>query len=162
MKETHMKRILLAYIIFVAAMPGLTLAQVAAGSKESCSEITAVRHIPFHSEDKVDDAAYNQLRKKSWSVVPCLIGKITNSTLTPDPRSAPVYPKVRVGDVAFWVVKDITDLPYDEMFPATVSRRFSKQGVYAYFDWVNRNANRRKLQQNVERWYALHKPKEIL
>jgi len=157
-----MNRILLAYIVVVAAMPGLTLAQAATASKESCSEITAVRRIPFHPEEKVDDAAYNELRKKSWSVVSCLIGEITNSSLMPDPRSAPVYPKVRVGDVAFWVVKDITDLPYDEMFPTTVSRRFPKQGVYAYFDWVNRDANRRKLQQNVEKWCTLHKPKEIL
>lgn len=156
-----MKRIFLAHIIFVAAIPGLTLAQVAAESKEPCSEITAVRHIPFHPEDKVDDAAYNELRKKSWSVVPCLIREITNSSVTPDPRSAPAYPKVRVGDVAFWILKDITDLPYNEMFPTTVSRRFPKQGVYAYFDWVNRDANRRKLQQNVKKWCALHRPKEI-
>ena len=155
----HMKRILLAHIIFVAAAPSLTLAQVAAERKEPCSEITAVRHIPFHPEDRVDDPAYNELIKKSWSVVPCLISEITNSSLTPDPRSAPIYPKVRLGDVAFWILKDITNLPYDEMFPAAVSRRFPKEGVYVYFHWVNRDANRRKLQQNVEKWCALHRPK---
>ena len=155
-----MTRIFLAYILFIVAVPGLTLAQAVAGSRESCSEITTVRHIPFHPEDKVDDAAYNELRKKSWSVVPCLIREITNSSITPDPRTAPVYPKVRVGDVAFWVLKDITNLPYDEMFPTTVIRRFPKQGVYAYFDWVNRGENRRKLQQNVEKWCSLNRPKE--
>ncbi len=156
-----MRKIFFACLAVLSAVQGLTSRQKTPGGQQACSEIGEVRHIPFHAEDKVGDAAYNQLREKSWSVVPCLIGQITNSSLTPDPRSAPIYPKVRVGDVAFWVVRDITRLPYDEMFPASVSRRFKKEGVYAYFDWVNRDGNRKKLQSKIQAWYMLHKPKEF-
>jgi hypothetical protein len=66
-----------------------------------------------------------------------------------------------VGDVAFWVVKDITGLPYDEMFPEGTRRRFKQEGVYAYFEWVNRDGHRKKLQQNVDKWFSLHRPKEL-
>ena len=152
-----MERTLLARVALALGVVGSSWAQPLP-SVDSCSEIAAVRHIPFYSGDKTDDAAYNELREKSWHVVPCLIGQISNSTLTPDPRSAPIYPRVRVGDVAFWVIKDITGLPYDDMFPATVRSRFPKEGVYAYFDWVNRDGHRKALQKNVEQWCAAHNP----
>jgi hypothetical protein len=156
-----MKRMLTVFLLVVTALQMPCPLQARPGHQQVCSEIAAVRHIPFHPEDKVDDPAYSRLREKSWGVVPCLISQITNTSLTPDPRSAPVYPKVRVGDVAFWVVKDITGLPYDEMFPEGTRRRFKQEGVYAYFEWVNRDGHRKKLQQNVDKWFSLHRPKEL-
>jgi hypothetical protein len=142
--------------ILLALHPSVLRAQ---GKKTDCSEVTLVRHIPFHPDENVNDAAYNRLRMDSWTVVPCLIRQITNSALTPDPRSAPAYPKVRVGDIAFWVIRDITGLPYDSMFPTDLVQHFPKEGVYAYFEWVNRDSNRKKLRNNVERWYLANEPK---
>lgn len=124
----------------------------------SCHEITAVRKIPFHAGDKVDDDAYNKLSTKSWAAVPCLIGQIMNTRRTPDPRSAPLYGDVRVGDVSFWVIKDITGLPYDQMFPHELVARFPDEGVYAYFDWVRKDGNRKKLRDKVMEWYKSHVP----
>jgi hypothetical protein len=126
------KTLLVFTTLLVLLVPRLGLAQTSPTDANTCSEITAVRHIPFHPDERVNDLAYNQLREKSWAVVSCLIAQITDSAVTPDPRSAPIYPKVRVGDVAFWVVRDITALPYDDMFPAALRKRFKKEGVYAY------------------------------
>ena len=93
--------------------------------------------------------------------MPCLIAKISETQVTTDPRSAPEYSGVRVGDVAFWIVKDITALPYDEMFPPRLRKRFPREGVYAYFDWVNRAGNRKVLQQNVRNWCMQHAPRKL-
>jgi len=125
----------------------------------SCAEIASVRRIPFHRTDSVNDEAYNNLRKKSWAAVPCLIRHITGTRRAPDPRSAPQYGDVRVGDVAFWVVKDIAELPYDEMFPPELVARFPKEGVYAYFEWVKKRGSRNKLQAKVREWCDAHRPK---
>jgi hypothetical protein len=130
----------------------------AAEKKVTCNEISAVRRIPFHAGEPVKDDAYNKLLKKSWGVVPCLIGQITNTHRTPDPRTAPIFGDVRVGDVAFWVIKDITALPYDDMFPPDLVARFPKEGVYAYFDWIHKPQNRKILQNKVQEWYNSHQP----
>lgn len=126
--------------------------------KVSCDEITAVRKIPFHAGDKVNDDAYNKLLSKSWAVVPCLIEEILNTRRTPDPRTAPLYGDVHVGDVSFWVIKDITGLPYDQMSPPELVARFPDEGVYAYFDWVRRDGDRKKLRDKVMEWYKSHVP----
>ena len=150
------------YILVLVCIPLLLVCLGTAQEKNpaiDCSEVAAIHHMPFHREEAVNDPAYNHLRAKSWAVVPCLIDEITNKSLTPDPRSAPTYPKVRVGDVSFWVIVDITGLPYDAMFPPDLVKRFPKEGVYAYFEWVNRDGNRQKLQSGVRRWCSANRPR---
>jgi hypothetical protein len=58
------------------------------------------------------DPVYDELRKMDEQVVPCLIQETTDTVEMDDPREAPTVGKVKVGDVAFWVVLDITRLPY--------------------------------------------------
>jgi hypothetical protein len=149
-------------IVILTLLPivmNLAIQAEVAGKDVACSEIRSVRRIPFHAGEPVSDKAYNKLLQKSWAVVPCLISEITNTRRTPDPRSAPIFGDVRVGDVAFWVIKDITGLPYDQMFPVDLVARFPSEGVYAYFDWVHNPDNRKVLQKNVQQWYMSHKPK---
>jgi len=110
----------------------------AAEARAFCSKLHKVKAIPFKKGDRVDDDVYNGLIRLGYEAVPCLTEAITNEKVMPDPRRAPLYHPVKVGDTAFWILVDITNLPYDEMFPEKLRKRFNEQGVYAYFDWVNR------------------------
>jgi|SRR5215469_144759 len=150
-----MRKLILTLMLISA---GVAMKAGVAGKRVSCGEIGAVRRIPFHAGDPVKDDAYNKLLLKSWGAVPCLIHQITNMHRTADPRSAPQFGDVRVGDVAFWVIKDITGVPYDEMFPPDLVARFPDEGVYAYFDWVAKPGNRKRLQTKVLEWCKSHQP----
>jgi hypothetical protein len=104
--------------------------------------------LPFKGEE-VDDTVYDGLKLLGGAATKCLIDKITDTRIMPDPRKAPKYTPVRVGDVAFWILVDLRKLPYDDMFPEAIRQRLKNEGVYAYFDFVKSRQNRRLLQQNV-------------
>jgi hypothetical protein len=125
----------------------------------NCDEVTKIREIPFKPDLSVNDQAYNSLKKKGREVVPCLIERIPDTKVTVDPRGIPGPKNCKVGDVAFWVILDITNLPYDDMFPETLRKRFADEGVYAYHEWVRKKSNRKLLQVNVRKWYEANKPK---
>ena len=118
-----------------------------------CARLAEVRVLPFKDES-VDDPVYNGLVSLGRNAVPCLIGEITNTKLTHDPRKAPHYGNVKVGDVAFWILGRIVTLRYDKLFPQDVSKRFADEGVYAYFDWINKPGHRTLLQQNIKSYVA--------
>lgn len=67
----------------------------------------------------------------------------------PDPRQAPVVHGVVAGDVAFWVLLDISGERLEMFLPESVARDFKIRGVYAYFDFVSHPENRRILQTRV-------------
>lgn len=131
------------------------------GTKEAralCSRIREIKKLPFRNDGP--DANYQeygevyaQLRKVGDDAVPCLIEKITDTRKMPDPRQAPTVGSVAIGDVAFWILNDITKLPYDDMFPSEVRQRFKDEGVYVYFEWIAKKKNRSLLQRNIRSWY---------
>jgi hypothetical protein len=116
-----------------------------------CDRLSEVRVLPFRDEP-VDDAVYNRLKNAGDDAVPCLVGAITNTRETKDPRKAPSHNRVTIGDVAFWIVVDIAKLPYDDLFPEDVRRRFKDEGIDAYFDWVKTPTNRALLQRRVREY----------
>jgi hypothetical protein len=120
-------------------------------AEKLCGRLSEIKVLPFKGEH-VDDPVYNGLKSLGKASIPCLVKQITNTTVTEDPRKAPKYKPVMVGDVAFWVLLNITGLPHDEMFPEGVKRRFKAEGMYAYFKYVSKYQNRLKLQQNVRRY----------
>jgi hypothetical protein len=127
--------------------------------EQLCRHVKEIRTLPLkpggpNEDNSSVDSIYGQMRKMGNQVVPCLIEKITDITEMDDPRQAPAMGKVKVGDVALWVVLDITGLPYDDMFPPDVRKRLTTEGVYAYFEWVKSSKHRNLLQQNVRAWYS--------
>ena len=126
-----------------------------------CNRISQIKRMPFHKAGpEVDysklDKTYDEFRKAGSQVIPCLVQKITDKTPMPDPRQAPIYSAVRVGDVAFWLLNDIADVPFEAMLPEPVQEEMRTRGVYAYFGWVKHDRNRRILQNNVRKWLEAH------
>jgi hypothetical protein len=71
-----------------------------------------------------------------------------------DPRSAPTYLDFRIGDLAFFLLVRITEIPFEEMLPNSVKSRIKDEGVYAYFEHVKRTDNRKALQARWKAWWA--------
>lgn len=146
-----------------AQKPSAPTQNISQQVQELCRRVKDIRVLPLKAGGReIDyssvDPVYDELRKMDEQVVPCLIQKIADTAEMDDSREAPTVGKVKVGDVAFWVVLDITQLPYDDMFPPAVRKRFAKEGVYAYFHLVKSLKRRRELQQNVLAWYSRNHP----
>ncbi len=107
-----------------------------------------------------NDEAYLALRNAGEAVVPCLIEKITDTTPMPDPRMAPKYSGTVVGDVAFFMLLDITGLEFEALLPDEVRESCRVNGVYAYFDYVANSEHRAQLQQRLRDWWRQRKPSE--
>ena len=131
--------------------------------KEVCSRITQIKTLPIKADEgdlaffKGLDPAYGQFRELGQAAVPCLIGKLTDSTVMNDPRQAPRVGPVTVADVALWVFCDITGMNLKQALPPSMRRDYKERGEYAYLDWVRADAKHRKIvQQNVTKWYSEH------
>ena len=117
-----------------------------------CDQVRQIKTLPFKGEEGVDDS-YDALIKAGDSLIPCLIDKITDTTPMPDPRQTPKFPDVRVGDVAYFVLVDVAKIDFIEPFPANVREAYKQEGVYAYFRFVEKPANRKILQDSLRTWY---------
>jgi hypothetical protein len=121
----------------------------------TCKRLPEVKEIPFKGEP-VNDEAYIDIVGRGKAAIPCLIEEITNTTMMKDPRSAPTYPDFRIGDLAFFLLVDITKTPFEQMLPDSVKSRMKNEGVYAYFEYVGRPNNRKALQAKWKAWWAKH------
>ena len=64
-----------------------------------------------------------------------------------------MYREFRVGDAAFFVLLDITKVPFEQMLPAEVKSELEDDGVYAYFEYIKKDENRKSLQGESQAWY---------
>jgi hypothetical protein len=117
-----------------------------------CQRLPEMKTMPFKGEP-IEDEVYNGLAALNDAAIPCLIGKITDTTRMNDPRQAPVYRDFRVGDAAFFVLLDITKVPFEQMLPAEVKSELEDEGVYAYFEYIKKDENRTSLQARWQAWY---------
>lgn len=117
-----------------------------------CNRVSEVKVLPFKGE-QVDDPAYNALINAGETVLPCLIEQVTNTTRMRDPRQAPKYEDTTVGDVAYFIIIHITKLDFTELLPTQVQNDYKEEGVYAYFKFVEKKENRRKLKIALDKWY---------
>jgi hypothetical protein len=117
-----------------------------------CQRLPEMKTMPFKGEP-IEDEIYNGLAALKDAAIPCLIKKITDSTRMNDPRQAPVYRDFRVGDAAFFVLLDITKVPFEQMLPAEVKSELEDEGVYAYFEYIKKDENRTSLQARWQAWY---------
>jgi hypothetical protein len=121
--------------------------------EDLCNRIAEIKKLPFKEGEKVDDEVYNGLIALGDSSIPCLIDKLTDTTKMKDPRKAPTYESLTVGDTAHFVLVDKTNLGFEEMLPDEVKKKAKEDGVYAYFKFVEQETNRRTLQNNWLSWY---------
>jgi hypothetical protein len=128
-------------------------AQVKPDPGAVCRRLPEVKEIPFKGEH-VNDEAYNEIVSQGKAAIPCLIEKITDTTRMKDPRSAPTYSDFRVGDLAFFLLVEITKTPFEQMLPDLAKSRMKNDGVYAYFEYVERPDNRKALQAKWKEWWA--------
>lgn len=121
-----------------------------------CDRLSEIKRMPFHNE-KVDDEVYNGLIELKEAAIPCLIDKLTDTTRMTDPRQAPSVSDFRVGDVAFFVLLDIVNVPFDVPFerilPQEVMSKWEDEGVYAYFKYTETPENRKLLQERWRTWF---------
>jgi hypothetical protein len=125
-----------------------------ANAQNPCDRVSEIRVMPFKDE-RVNDAAYNALIEAGESAIPCLIAKVTDTRKTRDPRQAPGYAGIetRVGDVAYFMLVRVAKFDFIEVFPAKVKERYKTEGVYAYFEFVQKKRNRAWLQRTLNEWY---------
>lgn len=126
-----------------------------------CNSISEIRALPFKGE-KGEDPIYDALIAAGEAAIPCLIKRITDTTQMDDPRRAPKYQYTTVGDIAYFILIDITKLDFIELLPQEVQVKYKKEGVYAYFSFVEKMENRQKLQNELSKWYRKKYGKEAL
>jgi hypothetical protein len=120
-----------------------------------CDRLSEIKTMPLKGEP-VEDEVYNGLMKMGDLAVPCLIDQLTNVTKTPDPRRTPIYSETTLGDVALFVLLDITKVPVQDVFPKEIMNKWVDQGIYAYFAFVENEVNRKIIQSNFKSWYEKH------
>jgi hypothetical protein len=99
---------------------------------------------------------YDRLIAADCAAVPCLIERIVDTAQMPDPRESPLYQGFVVGDAALFMASIITGRSFEESLPAEVRARFPDEGVYAYFAFVRKRANREAIRADWRRWLAVH------
>lgn len=121
-------------------------------AKALCNRVAEIKQLPHYDESGID-VAYDAIAQAGEAVVPCLIDKITDTKIMPDPRCPGISTETKVGDVAYFVLVRITKINFIELFPTDVREKYKTEGVYAYHDYIERRGNRKKLQSKLREWY---------
>ena len=118
-----------------------------------CTRLSEIKDWPFDLKEGISDEVLDGLFKQGELSIPCLIDKLTDTAKMKDPRSDPTnYSDFRVGDAAFFLLLEITDVSLEEMLPASLKKNVKDNGVYAYFEYVEKQQNRKLLQQKWQEW----------
>lgn len=150
-----MKRLTLIILLFgLCAANAFSQSQNAELRKADalCSRVAEIKQRSPKDEKGVD-AAYDALIEAGEAVVPCLIEKVSDTTVMPDPRCPRITNELKVGDVAYFVLVDIIKIGFVELFPADVQEKFKTEGVYAYHEYIEREGSRKQLQSKLLEWY---------
>jgi len=123
---------------------------------EACDYVRTITLMPMKSDG--DDPAYLALIERGADALQDLVRCISNQSVMPDPRQAPVYAGTTVGDVAFWTFARIADVSIEEFLPREYKEKWEANGVYAYFEYVANLENRLALQARVSTWLDTNEP----
>ena len=114
-----------------------------------CDRLAEIKEFPRGRGETGVDAVWDALIDAGESVVPCLIDKITDTTVMPDPRCPRFTEELKVGDTAYFILVDILKIGFVELLPAKVQESYITQGVYAYHDYIERKGKRKELQSKL-------------
>jgi len=112
-----------------------------------------IKRLPFKGEP-IDDPAYNEMMNAGPRALPCLIAKVSDTTEMRDPRQSPAVSNFKVGDLAYIMFVNIAKLDFVALLPPEVQHAYAKDGVYAYFAFVEKPENRVILQDRMTKWYG--------
>lgn len=119
-----------------------------------CADISKINSIPIEPRDAgFVDKAYQDLIKHGEKAIPCLIESITNTKKMKDP-ACPGFGDVAVGDVAYFVLQEIANFKFEEMFPKDFQEELETDGKFAYLKFMSKKKNRKQLQTTLKRWYS--------
>lgn len=124
--------------------------------RDVCERIDEIRVIPFKNE-RVDDEVYNGILTMGDNAIPCLINQLTSTVPMDDPRKSPRYKHVTTGDVALFILMDISDMEIDDILPGEILAQYKTDGIYAYFNYVEKNPNRKAIQTKVTQWFEANR-----
>jgi hypothetical protein len=121
-----------------------------------CKRVSEIKELPMKGDRGVDPA-YEAIVGGGETVVPCLIKEITDTTPMRDPRCPSISNRTTVGDVAYFVLADLTKINFMALLPADVQSRYKTQGARVYHEYIRRKGARRQLQSKVREWYRRNK-----
>ena len=118
-----------------------------------CGRLNELKKIPLYPDEKNGDPIYDGLMEKGREAVPCLIEKITDTTPMPDPGS-PAVQDYKVGDAAVFILLFITGEKWqpETMLSPEYAKHWKDDGIYAYYAYVEKPANRKKMQFWWKNW----------
>lgn len=129
----------------------LTVAQRKA--QALCQRVSKIKTLPHAPGERGVDANYDKLVAAGEAIIPCLIDKITDTTITHDPRCPTISGATKIGDVAYFVLVDITKIGFAELLPEDVREKYKTTGAYAYHDYIEQKGKRIELQTKLREWY---------
>ena len=134
--------------IFLLYIPSTIYSAVNNQDENLCDKISQIHVIPFKNEH-VDDTIYNGIMRFGEKAIPCLLDKVIDDTMMQDPRKAPPYDKITVGDVSLFILLNITGLGLEAILPEHLLSDFRRDGVYTYFKFVEEKENRKIIQAKL-------------
>ncbi len=122
-----------------------------------CAKLSKIKSIPYKPSDvSKTDPEYKEyfiVVDQGENAIPCLIENILNTEEMDDPR-CPSIGTVSVGDVAYFILQDIAQFDFTEMFSEEMKKAYKTDGIYGYYSLIDENGNRLKLQTKVKEWYS--------
>jgi hypothetical protein len=119
-----------------------------------CSKLNELKRMP-NKDKSAGDIIYDGLIDRGKKTIPCLIERITDTTIMEDPREAPHIQDFKVGDAAVFMLHRIAEKPLQDILPDDVKKHWETEGVYAYFNYVENPKNRKKIKVLWEIWNGL-------
>jgi hypothetical protein len=140
------KRVVLLFA--VVAFAGSTI------QANICDEhLSRIKYIPYEGESGVD-AHYDAIMAARRSAVPCLIANVTNKRSVRNPRPIPAGAETMVGDVAVYLLAEVTGLEPNKLLPRKYRDLYGEMGVTVMDKYMHdRRSNPRALQRRLWRWY---------
>lgn len=115
--------------------------------EQDCDRLLRIQSIPMKATYE-DIVKAHDIRDSSELDL-CLANRISDSNVVPDPREAPPVQAYSRGDTAFFLLVLKHDWEIDKMISEPYRSRWRDQGIYAYFEYVSVEGNRRELQERV-------------
>ena len=114
-----------------------------------CDKVLEIKELPFKDESK--DPVYKEIIESGNKCLPYLIEKIDDLTKINDPEGKILkIPNIRsivLGDICFFIALDITKYRPEDFLDKKSKKAFETRGIYAYFDYVEDLANRKKIKE---------------
>ena len=134
--------------------------------EELCNSLANIKILPYKDPNDTDPI-YEALIAKGDDAILCLVARIPEVTPMKDPRTAPNVQDYVVGDTAIFVLVRIIKAEgpqrgelLQEMLPPRYREEWKTNGVYAYFNYVSEDKNRKELQRWWLQWLKQNK-KEV-